>query len=855
MLAFGTALDIGLTQNAAASEVILFEDDFEPEPENGWRHGIWFGKEDRWSYDGSTDPDIDPPDNSLHAWSAGRKNDVAGGPMSSLFKMHAAGEKIYVLDASKNEITIFDMSDNFIEGIPIPSGGPQAFDLTVDDVGNIYVSYKQGLHGIYIIYGNGDTPAFFPLNYPAFSIEYHEGELYVQGNVFPGPSRYLYVYSLADFPSAPVREFSVDGGYWYYDIRNMEITGEGDDSHIFVAYNAYDNQIFEFDKYGNFIQAFYIGENIQAYPMDVVATDDEIFSVSYYGYYPYFKGIVKWERAGDGTPIIVSTISQTRYPTCIVLAGDSFFIGDSNNAEIDVYGPEGSYQHSFGGPVPFDGYLTSPAIELTTASDLRLSFEHSFRFWYKHEGAILEISTDGTYFSQIQSNRIIQNSYDAYMSSDNGNRLAYRWGWTYYNTERIMVNGVDTEPWEEVIVDLSPWEGETIFLRWHVAFNFLLRDWYNSFYRLDNVMITGTSLNSPPEAVLDGSYSVHEGEPIFLSAAGSTDPDGDPLEYRWDIDGDGTWDTDWRTDPEIHMIWEDDDIITMAVEVTDGEYFDATSTVVTILDLSPTAEFIWSPEPQDEGEPVTFTDMSTSDPDEIVSWTWDFAGSWTSSDQNPTFTFIDDGLFDVTLTVTDDDGSTDSITHQVTIDNVAPTVSIDSMISPVTFILPGDRLEFMGSFIDPGSDTHTIEWDWGDGKTNSDSLVQNHAYADIGSYIITLTIVDDDGGMGEDTREVEVISSQGAVILVDEHIQELPDDMFKKPASQRREALHNQLRAVLSQIENGAYKGAVNHLREIRSKMDGTQGGSPKNDWIIDVQAQAWLCGHIDHIIEYLEGL
>ena len=55
MLAFGTALDMGLTQNANASDVILFEDDFEPEPENGWRHGIWHGKEDRWSYDGSTD--------------------------------------------------------------------------------------------------------------------------------------------------------------------------------------------------------------------------------------------------------------------------------------------------------------------------------------------------------------------------------------------------------------------------------------------------------------------------------------------------------------------------------------------------------------------------------------------------------------------------------------------------------------------------------------------------------------------------------------------------------------------------------------------------------------------------------
>ena len=50
---------------------------------------------------------------------------------------------------------------------------------------------------------------------------------------------------------------------------------------------------------------------------------------------------------------------------------------------------------------------------------------------------------------------------------------------------------------------------------------------------------------------------------------------------------------------------------------------------VTITDLGPTAAFSWAPEPQDEGAAVQFTDASTSSPDGIVSWSWDFDGGAT----------------------------------------------------------------------------------------------------------------------------------------------------------------------------------------------------------------------------------
>lgn len=51
---------------------------------------------------------------------------------------------------------------------------------------------------------------------------------------------------------------------------------------------------------------------------------------------------------------------------------------------------------------------------------------------------------------------------------------------------------------------------------------------------------------------------------------------------------------------------------------------------------------------------VVFTDASTNTPDE---WLWDFGDGTTSAIQNPSKTYTRPGLFTVTLTATNADGS------------------------------------------------------------------------------------------------------------------------------------------------------------------------------------------------------
>jgi len=64
---------------------------------------------------------------------------------------------------------------------------------------------------------------------------------------------------------------------------------------------------------------------------------------------------------------------------------------------------------------------------------------------------------------------------------------------------------------------------------------------------------------------------------------------------------------------------------------------------------------------------VDFTDQSTDSDGTISGWSWDFGDGATSTEQNPSHTYAADGTYTVSLTVTDDDGATDSTSQDVAV--------------------------------------------------------------------------------------------------------------------------------------------------------------------------------------------
>jgi len=81
----------------------------------------------------------------------------------------------------------------------------------------------------------------------------------------------------------------------------------------------------------------------------------------------------------------------------------------------------------------------------------------------------------------------------------------------------------------------------------------------------------------------------------------------------------------------------------------------------------PNADFYWEPETPTTRDTVQFWDNSTDPDNDIYNWTWDFGDGNISYEQNPQHQYADDGTYLVNLTVTDDDGTTNTTLKKITI--------------------------------------------------------------------------------------------------------------------------------------------------------------------------------------------
>jgi PKD repeat protein len=173
-------------------------------------------------------------------------------------------------------------------------------------------------------------------------------------------------------------------------------------------------------------------------------------------------------------------------------------------------------------------------------------------------------------------------------------------------------------------------------------------------------------------------------------------------------------------------------------------------------DLPPVARFGASPNPVAVGVPTNIDASSSDDPDGVVvSYDWDFGDGTRGAGQHPSHVYSHPGDYLVRLTVHDDAGSANTVSHTVTVLSgpAIPSALFTAMPSkaPTDTPIGFDATTSHAS----GGTIISYAWSFGDGKSGVGPL-QAHRYRHPGTYQVTLTVTSSSRLTGTMTRPVRI---------------------------------------------------------------------------------------------------
>lgn len=297
---------------------------------------------------------------------------------------------------------------------------------------------------------------------------------------------------------------------------------------------------------------------------------------------------------------------------------------------------------------------------------------------------------------------------------------------------------------------------------------------------LSNTASMQININSipqtPPTAVIDGPSEAKVGEQVTFTGANSKPGSSPTVSYLWDL-GNGV-----TTDPipaaTVSTIYNQPGVYQVSLTVTDQNGLSSSaSKEIRIYAEEPTAPVavIEGPSQALVGQEVTFKGGNShpgSSP--IVSYAWDLGHTtqtMNAPDVSITTVYDQPGTYTVSLTVTDQNGLSDTASMQITIhagEEEGPTAVIEGPSEA----LVGEEVTFDGSRSTPGS-SPIVSYMWDLGQTTQamrrPEVTISTVYDQPGTYQVSLAVTDQNDRSDTDSMQITIHAGeeQGPTAVID----------------------------------------------------------------------------------------
>ncbi|MDA1138544.1 MAG: PKD domain-containing protein [Planctomycetota bacterium] len=306
-------------------------------------------------------------------------------------------------------------------------------------------------------------------------------------------------------------------------------------------------------------------------------------------------------------------------------------------------------------------------------------------------------------------------AFDASSSTDSpGEMLSYKWD---FGDEATATDAKSNHVYIK---------GGTYKVRLTVSDN---RNLKNSSTKLESEVV----VNTPP--VAKATWEKLEGTDgntttVILDASGSSDPDGDKLEYLWEFAGGGTMEGQ-----RVSRTFTNSGTHTAQLVVRDnsGTPFNSSGATIQIkLNSAPNA-IASVPDSGFRGEELVFDASGSTDPDgDKLSYLWSFGDGKNEQGQKVTHRYGSSGQYNVMLTV-DDGQQTRSVIEVVRIQTSEVKAALTADNSVV------GRPQNYVAVIEGEETGLRFQWEFGDGSRYFGKEAR-HKYAKAGTYLVQFTV-------------------------------------------------------------------------------------------------------------------